>query len=94
MFDLGSASHSMNPFFFRFTLLRKFLHNLQCNFYTIYILIKQFTIQRLILLFTLVRISSFWEVKFVSVVQSSIVYRINIQFRPKDIDRDKLMVAS
>ena len=35
----------------------------------------------------LVRISSFWGVKFVSVVQSSVVYSINIQFRPKDINR-------
>ena len=33
----------------------------------------------MILLFTLVRTSSFWEVKFVSVVQSSVVYSINIQ---------------
>ena len=37
MFDLGSASNLFienlpcEDFFFRFTLLRKFLHNLQCK---------------------------------------------------------------
>ena len=33
----------------------------------------------MILLLTLVHVSSFWEVKFVSVVQSLVVYSINIQ---------------
>ena len=32
-------------------------------------------------------ISSFWKVKFVSVMQSLVVYSVNIQFRPKNLNR-------